>query len=185
MKCRPDIRDMNLTDVNPSDVRNHASIKGSIAEKFVEGWLSFVEAIEFDLDFPRVVNGYALSLKRGGIIVKDKVSNEKKCNFDLAIFYHDRPYVVEVKSLKLNGFQKSIARTLDIASEIYQTSVDLLLFFPQYTNKIKDKEIIEQAFPSVICIDSGYKKAHLNKAVIRWEKDMIKLKRDKAKLSYI
>jgi hypothetical protein len=149
------------------DGLNEGIIKGAIAEKLVEIWLSNTPDITFDQELPRNVNGYKLYPKSHGIGVyeKDKMIHE----YDFLVYHKSSPIIVEVKSLKLNGVINKIERGFKIAQEIYdRQDISMLLFFPMYTNKIKDAEKIEEQFPNVHCIDLGYKKKQLNNTLKRY-----------------
>ncbi|HII71411.1 TPA: hypothetical protein HA265_01510 [Candidatus Woesearchaeota archaeon] len=142
--------------VRPDDLR------GRIAEHFVHGWLSRAGLV-LDEDFPRSSDGYDWTRSDHGIIVREgrRVVHE----YDFLAGYGGCYYVVEVKSFKLNGLSGKIPQALGLASRLYDGEVGMLIFFPQYCNKRDDALRLESDFPSVICVDSGYKKKHLLRAV--------------------
>jgi hypothetical protein len=156
-----------LAEVRPHNLKDPLDVKGRIAETMVRIWISRCKGIIIDDDFPRAANGYRLEKNHSGIIVYR--GNLTVHEYDFLAFYQDLPLIVEVKSLKLNGVEAKIPRALKIGKEIYQAEeIGMLLFFPAYTNKQRDKRRIEQNFPSVRCVDLGYKKKQIDRAVGRF-----------------
>ncbi|MBI2573019.1 hypothetical protein HYV86_04130 [Candidatus Woesearchaeota archaeon] len=85
------------------------------------------------------------------------------------IFYKNQPFGVEVKALDLNGIEGKLQRGIDLGRELYERDdFQILLFFPAYINKIQDARRIQERFPQVHCIDSGYKKKQLENAMRKY-----------------
>ncbi len=161
------LTELDLRTVMPRNTQDPMDVKGSIAQRLTEEWLSRCQGIIFDEDFPRRVNGYSLEIRGSGIAVyeRGKVVHE----YDFLIIYNGQPVIVEVKSLKLNGLEAKIPRALSIGRSVYGVDdVQMLVFFPFYTNKVADAERIQANHPEVRCVNLGYKKRQLCAAMKRF-----------------
>ena len=165
LETRPSFDSLDLSKVNACNVYNPMEVRGRIAEAFVLQWLTQMQ-VEFINCFSNVVNHKRWIAHNHGVTVYDGGNSIREFDF---VFSHDsNVYIAEVKSLKLNGIEQKIPRSLDLAQEQFQQPVHMLLFFPQYTNKVVDAKNIEDRHPQVICIDTGYKRKGLENAVSRF-----------------
>lgn len=165
--ARISLTDLDLRTVTPTNINDPMDVKGSIAQRLTEEWLSRCPEVVFDQDFPRRVNGYLLERRSAGIVVceRGRVIHE----YDFLIMQQGVPIIVEVKSLKLNGVQFKIPRALNIGRNVYGTQdIKMLIFFPAYTNKLADARDLQERFPEVRCVDLGYKKKQLWQSVQRF-----------------
>lgn len=162
---RVELNEINLTNVQPDNPADLMQVKGCMAERLVFQWLQRC-GVEFDTGFPRNSKGHSWVQAQHGILVfkGKRIVHE----YDFLVAYQGTRYVVEVKSLKLNGVAEKIPRALELASELYDGDVRMLLFFPMYTNKVADAQVIENMYPQVICVNIGYKKKQLSAAVQRF-----------------
>ncbi|MBI5390617.1 hypothetical protein HZB02_03955 [Candidatus Woesearchaeota archaeon] len=151
----PELRQYSFKD-EPSLLRGH------IAYVMVREWLKRIPPLSFEVPS---ANGYRLEQTNEGIVVWE--GKRTVHEYDFLLRYEDVPYIVEVKSLKLNGFIGKIDHALEIGREIFQQDVGMLIFAPFYTNKKRDAERIEEKYQRVKCIDLGYKKKQLMKMTTR------------------
>jgi hypothetical protein len=160
-----------VLDVRVGNVGDPYEVRGRIAEKYIHMWLSQCPNIAFDNNLPREVNGFTLRQRDSGVLVLDSSDKSAKHEYDFLVAYDGTPFLVHVKSWKLNGFEKGIEHSLAMGREIYGVDdITMLLFFPQY-GKAKDAERIQSNHPNVVCVDSGYKKKQLARAVNRFYKE--------------
>jgi len=169
--ARISLTDLDLRSVTPININDPMDVKGSIAHRLTEQWLSRCSGVVFDQDFPRRINGYSLERRGSGIVVYEHRTPIHE--YDILLSHDGQPVIVEVKSLKLNGLEAKIPQALRIGRDIYQTqNVLMLVFFPFYTNKIADAERVQETHPEVRCVNLGYKKKHIWQAVQRFYSDI-------------
>jgi|FLOH01.1.fsa_nt_gi hypothetical protein len=161
-QANKNISDIDYSKVLPANVCDPFEVRGRIAERLALERLILADS-ELDVNFPRKVNGFEFQLTPHGIIVVEE--RQTKHEYDFLVFYKGKPHIIEVKSLRLNGFETNIPRALQIASELYQQEVPMIIIFPMYCNKIADAKRIQRNFPQVTCVDAGYKKKQLEKSV--------------------
>ncbi|MBN2111989.1 hypothetical protein JW707_02710 [Candidatus Woesearchaeota archaeon] len=160
-----------VLDVKIGNILDPYEARGRIAEKYVHMWLSQCPGVAFDSDLPREVNGFTLRQRDSGVLVVDSRNGSAKHEYDFLVGYDGTPFIVHVKSWRLNGFEQGIEHSLAMGREIYGVDdITMLLFFPQY-GKANDAERIHANHPNVICVDTGYKKKHLAKTVTRFYKE--------------
>lgn len=168
LECRPALCDVDMTKVVAGNISDPQDVKGRIAETFVGDWLLGCEGITIRRDIGGTTKGYTLKQSERGSITVMR-SQECFCEYDLVIAYQERLTLVEVKALKLNGFPGRIRRNLEVACDIFgEDDMEMLLFFPAYSNKRKDAVRIEREWLQVHCIDSGYKKKQMMRMVEKY-----------------
>ncbi|MFC1722959.1 hypothetical protein ACFL0V_02370 [Nanoarchaeota archaeon] len=161
LETRVSLEKVDLSAVVPTNVLDEMEVKGRIAERLAYEWLCKV-GVSFDEDFPRRTNGYNWNLTPQGILVT--AGKRTVHEFDFLVSDEREPYVVEVKSLKLNGVESRIPRALSLASELYGREARMLVMFPTYHNKVRDAERLN-SIPRVEVVDLGYRKKQLLRAI--------------------
>jgi hypothetical protein len=137
-------------------------IRGKIGEELVRQWLARCD-VEFDEDFPRSSNGYLFEQRDNGIFVLE--SGITRHGYDFLFRWERKPYIAEVKSLRIRDIADKVDRALSYARQLYQADPTMLVFFPVTCNSQEDIENLTQQHPSVRCIDMGYKLKQLREAI--------------------
>lgn len=164
-ETRPQLNDIDMSQVRPINISDPMDLVGRIAERLVFEWLQKVE-FDFLTGFPFQTGMVRWEDVRTGVRVIE--GNNYKHEFDFVGTYEGTGYVVEVKSLKLNGISKKIDKALKYGQMLYGDDVRMILFSPHYSNKHRDIETIRVDYPQVLCVDSGYKRKQLRKACDRF-----------------
>ncbi len=133
-------------------------IKGQLIEYYVNEWLNVTGAKQFEINntitknytFKKCNNKYL-----NQIIVQDNKTNEIVSEFDNLVTYENNPYIIEVKSHKLNNIKEKIPRYRKIAKELLNENPKVLLFFP-IRGKEKIKIEYEKKIEYLKCIDLKY-----------------------------
>ncbi|MFW6013841.1 MAG: hypothetical protein ACOCQG_01585 [Candidatus Nanoarchaeia archaeon] len=170
-KNRIKLDDICLENVNPSNPADSADIKGSIAEEMVRDWLSRIYGLKPEKRLPKYCNDYMMEENNPSILISRlnyEGKKHHKADIDQLIHYKSRLYAVEVKSMKLNGVQSKIKEKIEYTQMFYDKRVNMLLFFPFYTNKEKHINALEKDFPNLTCIDTGYKKKQINNMIEKY-----------------
>lgn len=165
--CRPTLNSLDFGElvVNNADVQGE--LKGRIAEFFVKTWLRACEGVTFDSDLTYRTGKYDPRRTPNGVVIIQR--KQTFYEYDELIFHKGRPYGVEIKALDLNGIEGKLQKGIDLGRDLYQREdFAILLFFPAYTNKVRDVERIQERFPQVCCIDSGYKKKQIENTMRRY-----------------
>lgn len=154
-----------IWDINFS--RDESDIKGKISEQFVQYWFKKIKEVQFLNENNKInENKYSITYEHHNIKVYNKTMQHQISEFDSVIFFNDKPFIVEVKSQKLRGFESKIEKYIHIGRELFNTEdIGLLLFAPFYSSKVKDLERIENQHENVKCIDLGYKKKQFNRLI--------------------
>ena len=172
-------RRIRLLDVNPSQVwvdnlKDVNEVRGRLAEGMVGQWLDGCNGVSFEHGVPKRVNGYAVEQKGAGRIKIYTTADGKRKDiheYDFLLTHEGKPVMAEVMSLKLNGFAGSgvVERGFRLGEELFGTDdLGMLVFFPHYTNKQAAAAKIEAMHPNVRCVDLGYKKKQMQRAVAQW-----------------
>ncbi|MBN2458042.1 hypothetical protein JXB31_02840 [Candidatus Woesearchaeota archaeon] len=165
LQCRVSLEDIDLYRIKPDNPFLISDVQASIAERLVYEWLQHCK-VSFDKDFPRGSNGTTWTMNNRGIYVRKqgKIMHE----YDSIVSFNGKTYLIEIKSFKLNGYPKKIPRAFEYAHQMYEGDIRMLIFFPHYNNRKKDAKRIVDEFPDVSVIDTHYKRANLNKAVLEY-----------------
>lgn len=169
--CRPEFNPDIFPEVviDPKRSADTDALKGAISEAYVSIWLSQIPSFKRFYQPEELIknNGYEYRKSDQGILVLN--NGDSYCELDNLVEINGISYGVEVKALKLNGIEGQLEKKLEVSREITgEDNAQFLLFFPQYTNKVKDRERIERNFPDVMCIDTGYKKKQIENLISKY-----------------
>ena len=155
-KCRPRLLDVPIDRWTIDVSGSKLDVAGAVAEQLVEFWLKD-SGLVTQQDIPEDSEDYLVARKGSNLVVYSLETGDTLHEFDGIVEYLQRPYVVEVKSQRLNGISGKIPRGLKIASELTgHDDPGFLLFMPLYANKIRDAKRLEEMFPQLRCVDLGY-----------------------------
>jgi len=156
-KNRISLKSVNLKNIIVNNFKNHNEVKGRVAEMRVLQWLYRCkkDGIQFEKDFPKTQNNILFTLTPTDILAFK--GNECVCGYDFIIRYESTPYVVEVKSMRLNGFCREIKNALDTVSVFYGQPVNMVIFSPMHTLRKKEQRILSEFEDRVALVDSAYK----------------------------
>ncbi len=160
--------DVDLDVVKPNNPLYRCSVQGNIVEAMVNQWLSSIDGLVFDDNFPRNNENVLVENTPNDITVYSTDKSRTKHGYDFLFFYENKPYIVEVKSTKLNGFAGKIGRAFNLAKGLYDQKPEMLIFIPFCLASEIELRNISQEHPRVQFVDLGYNKDELIKNVMRF-----------------
>ena len=163
---------LDAVDLSPIRLDNyyqHTELKGRIAEQFVKEWLGRYRFVFAD---SLAANMYSAKNAVRGLTVKDAADNQVH-EFDIAGMHDALSYFIEVKAVHLEGtdkktrFEDKIDRAFAIAMN-FSERPQVLVFVPFKYNKRKVMAGMEERFPDLTFIDTGYTLKQLQRTVDRF-----------------
>ena len=163
----PKLSELSLEGLVVENTKDITQVQGRVAERLVETAIRNTPEVQFD--FPAANNGFSLKKVSSGIIVLEPPNYAPVCEYDFLVRYADRPYIIEVKSLKLYGFRSKIPFLLSVARKIYdRQDVGMIICFPFSNQQRSTVENFESLEADVHCFNLRYNRKQIKQANQRY-----------------